>query len=419
MAITIGRAVLPDPSSVSGDGAVVTFSGTFYSTAATAANRAAEAQVREMQLLGMPGNPDEDVFPVVWSSESRYTAFYTCEDASWDWINDGSGRLSVARWSATMRRLVDGSNALTELQTLALVRTNGHSITQPLAQQAWVPATFLATYPDYYWLMVGTRGSTATFRNSADDAMEIVIEPETLSGTSLYNQTYLVAPGWFHKGACRIEYQAPDGVWYPLVGRMLPSGSVDKWRLSNGYFRVSSTSSGTLTAEVSNGTGWEAYEFGMVRFVSGSYSNLSTFISGRPPAILCNSPDQVTITDTRQTLTITRGNHHVVLTSIGASNPGLRHVTTTASTALFNNSVGIRSTSNDANGNRLVLMAAAATTRDLTEGRLYVTASGTTISTFGIGIELDGSSAATNNSSTALIGQFIGAVSTTTRVVKQ
>lgn len=415
MSITIGRCVLPDPSSVASSGEVVTFSGVFVSSATTAANRAAEAQVREMQLLGMVGNDDEDVWPVIWSSEPRWTGYYLCDGASWNWINDGSGRLAAANWSVTMRRLIDGANALVEIQSLALVRTNAHSLTSVTTSRMFGP--FNTNWP----VVDGPAITISAVRVSDTEA--VIVDQSTVSTPQTLIRTFDVPPDYFYYGSCRIEYLADDNVWYPLTGRMLPTGSQKKWRLSNGVIRFAPNENDTnlviSTPETTPNPGWDDTNVGMTRWTGSTYASVGVFAGNRPPAILSNSPDVVTVTDGLRTLSLSRTNFHATLTSRGVENPGLQHTTNTASTALSTASAGLRSTNNDLNGNRLVLMSTGSTTRDLTNGRMYVTAASTATTVFGIGVELSGSAAASGNTATDLLGQFIGSATHTTRVVKR
>jgi hypothetical protein len=428
MTVTIGRCVLPDPSDVSSSGGTVTFSGLAYSTETLVADRAAEMQMREMQLNGLVENPDEDVFPLLWTAEPQWDGFYRVLDVTWDWVNDGSGRASVANYAVTLTRALDGANALVEMTSLSFVRTNGLSLTTAtnndvIAHPASIVDYELRFLPD-----------TSVVRNSPDGQVNVWLKNTSAAFSGSLG--LLLTPEAFYDGSCSVEYQAANSEWYPVVGRDIPSDAAGRWRLTNGCIRIAPSGTvGTLTLSVYTGTAWESVDFLGNAFLSSTHrelklaSNDTVWLS---PAILRNSPDGVAIatagysfnstTPVRYavTLSVTRGTHHVeVVLQGGLGMSGLRHASATASTALATATGGLRTTSNDANGNRLVLMSAAAITNDLTDGRFYVNSSTQVVRAFAAGIELDGSSAITGNASADLLGQFIGVSNIETHVVKR
>lgn len=428
MTITIGRCVLPDPSSVQASGASVTFAGFFHSTATDTADRADEAQMREMQLLGLVDNADEDTFPLVWDAESRYDGYYTVQSASWDWVNDGSGRLATANWSVSLTRALDGPNALVEMSSLFFIRSNGHSLlsvnnNDVIAHPASVSDYELRFLPD----------STLT-RSSTEGNVRVWLKTTSAAASGILG--LLLTPDAWYDAACRVEYQAGDNNWYPVIGRDIPADAAGRWRLTNGTVRVTPSSTlGVLTLEVFNGTAWEGFDFQGNTYQSATHVALNLSASQTAwltPAILRNSPDGVAITTAAYglagatevryscTLSLTRGTHHVEVVLQGPNGyPGLRAATNTASTALATSTAGVRATSNDANGNRFVLMGANAVTNDTTNGRIYVNSGDNTARAFGAALELDGSSAVTGNASADLLGQFLGVSSIETRVVKR
>lgn len=428
MAIEIGRCELPDPSSVQTSGGSVQIAGFFRSTDASAADRAAEAQMREMQLLGLLNNPDEDVFPLVWSLESRYDGYYRVTGVSWTWVNDGSARLGAANWSVSLERAMDGPNALVEMSSFAFVRTNGHSITTASNNDVVAHPNSIA---DYELRFLPT---TSVVRSSTEGNLNVWLVNTSTAATRTIG--LLLPPAAWYDGACRIEFQAADNNWYEVIGRDIPAAAAGRWRLSNGMIRVYPSSTlGVLNLEVYSGTAWEATTFAGNAYLSAAHQqmNLSASLSAwLTPAIVRNSVDGVAITTAGYvnnsgttvryavTISVTRGAHHVeVVIQGGNGYPGLRIGSSTASTALATSTAGLRATSNDANGNRIVLMSADAVTNDTTNGRFYVNSATTGARGFGAGIEFNGSSASTGNTSADLLGQFIGISNIETRVVKR
>ena len=426
MTLTFGRAVLPDPSSVSSSGAFVTFSGMAYSSAATAANRAAEVQMLEAQVLGMVGNPDEDAFPVVWSAESKWDGFYTEIDASWDWVNDGSGRVSVANWSITGRRLTSGTGdyANVEMSNSQVLRTNGHGTTSATTILYAIPTTI----KDYDARGASFTGSVSRSFNGGT----VTCLYNSLSSPTTGTIGLAQSSSAFYDGTCSVEFQAADDAWYPLIGRKVPDGSAGRWRITNGCFRVQPSSTvGSLEACVYNGSAWESVEF-QGNFYNGSAHSAVNLAASTtewlPPFILRNSPDAVVLSligvgatagRIGMTMSLRRGAYHVEMVMRSPQGrPGLRATAATASTALATATAGVRATSNDANGNRFVLMSAASCTNDTTNGRIYVNdATANVAYTFAMGVEYDGSSAASGNTSSNLLAQFLGMANVVTRVV--
>jgi hypothetical protein len=383
-------------------------------------------QAREMQLLGMVGNPDEDVFPLVWTAEARYDGFYRVLDASWTWVNDGSSRASVANWSVTLEAIADRQAPVIEQYSNSLVRTNGHSITTVSSALRFAIPTAATDTDQGDVVLSGNQlrpsvdgGSTLTLYNSVT----------TLTGDPI---RYWLPASAFYNGSCRVEYQADDSGWYPLVGRDMPHDAAGRWRLSNGSFRLEPTSTvGVMAVSIYNGSAWESVNVAANAFFSGAHEQVTIAASTTTwlvPSILRNSPDSVTISTSgtstatgryQQVFTLRRGDYFVDLTTWGISGrPGVRAVSTTASTALSTATLGLRATSNDANGNRLVLAGAPAVVNDLTNGRIYVDVATSNLKhSFAIGIEYDGSSAATNNTALQIARQFIAPASVVSRVL--
>jgi hypothetical protein len=245
MTLTFGRAVLPDPSSVSSSGAFVTFSGVAYSSAATAANRAAEVQMLEAQVLGMVGNPDEDAFPVVWSAESKWDGFYTEIDASWDWVNDGSGRVSVANWSITGRKVTDFASPRIETTGVAVVQTNGVSITSGTAYMTAFSSADAAE-------LQKTSTVSVTRARSGEDGTVVAGTLAPTSSAAVGSFSVSIDPANYYAGGCALEIRGADDVWYEFVGRDIPASATNAWRLSNGIIRI-----GPSTLEVYDG-GWQS-----------------------------------------------------------------------------------------------------------------------------------------------------------------
>jgi hypothetical protein len=281
MTITIGRCVLPDPRDVSSSGGVVSMGGLAYSTATLVADRAAEMQAREMQLLGMVGNPDEDVFPLVWTAEARYNGFYRVLDATWTWVNDGSSRASVANWSITLEAIADSQSPMMETTSISPIRTNAFS---------YAPAGSMS--PVRPWIVPGLNiPSTGTIRTTADGvALGFLAAPFSR----------LTEPDKYFDAVATLELLGDDSVWYPWTGRDVATvNPLGGFRITNGLVRFSLNGAGLLTVANWDGTAWRehTYTASLLVSVSATWYDL---VSWSGVSILRNGVDAVTVRLTLQ-----------------------------------------------------------------------------------------------------------------------
>ena len=269
MTLTVGRCVLPDPSNVDASGDFLSLSGVFYSTATTAANRAAEAQARSAQLMGMVDNPDEDVFRLVWSSESMYDGFYAVEDASWSWLNDGSSRAAVAAWSLTLRAAADRRAPVAETTCVNVTRSNAHGLTP--TNRLYRPNNRPGISP------------TGAAARITDDGVAL----QAISSPSAYR--HRADPATHYDAAVRIEQLHDDGAWYPIVGRHLTTDEPTDVRITNGLVRA--TMSGALEVYDQAGAAWiDPTALGM-----SVYIGATTSMDRQAPVILRNDIDAAVV----------------------------------------------------------------------------------------------------------------------------
>ena len=422
MTLTVGRCVLPDPSEVTPSGPYLSMSGVFVSTAATAANRAAEAQAREAQFNGMFDNPDEDVFPLVWTSEGKYDGFYAAEQGSWTWLNDGSGRLCVAAWSVTLRAVTDRVQPRRDVQYVALVRTNDHSVTTGTVPVAWWPND---TSVDYSFT-----GSTTSRTSDSGSLVGGLLTVSSATASSVSNGT---PPADHYIGAAAVEVKGADDVWYPVVGLNEPIVGPD-WRLTNGLIRLqpSEATLGYVVLSVYDGSAWDT---GPTVAAAGATGGATLTRSGMVQAVT-SSTDYATLTIKRNdpeavvlrvdgaggnfyTFTIRRGQMFVEVYGYQSTDDGLVFSPDTATSDLSSAAasvVGVVTTSNDANGHKWVLMSADDVTNNNTQGGFRHNPT-TDYPKWAMGCVLNGSSATTYNTAANLLLQFMIPSSTQTRIV--
>jgi len=369
---TLGRCEFEEgPESIDQSGRIVTLSGDLFCSSYT------ELSMRRFQLLGMVGNPDEDVFPFYSSAtDLEYlNGFYRVLDASVG-SNPVMGAAPVVPYSVTLEAVTDSHAPVAELSWQSIKRTTATSITAPnhrIRRRRDQP---------------GFSSSVAFWESSR----------ATSSGTDLYvgSTTVNVAsvarfqpsPSTFYDAAAMIEIQGADWGWYPWTGRVLPSTAAPaNIRLTSGVARVSFSNTGTITHSIWRSGAWQSTDFRSLLFKSSVPPVVCDVFTA--PVIVRNDLDAVVVRfDARQTagadyidvgslsVTVTMlagewwaGLDHVVTASGIAS--GVSHAATTASTTT---TAGLHRTADDANGNRsLIATAASGYTADTTEGLVWAT----------------------------------------------
>lgn len=422
--LTIGRVVIPEPP------ARMDFAGDVLSVSGDLIGDSwAHLSALRFQLLGLVDNPDEDVYPVTFTEDPDVDGFWTVES-----VNVGSTPTMLETWSvpwsATLRRV---RQPMFETLSSVVLRTNAHSITG-------TPDCIVGVYPFATAFEVQSTGATnvtVLYRTTPTGTIGLATTTSASSYPTSGTLSWSARPVDHYMGRPFLEVRGEDDVWRPIPGRFTPEGAAGNWRLNNGIIRVgpSATTSGHLTVGIYTGSGWESTDF-YVGYYSGSWATngkvaYSTYYAGNgdiAPTVLRNSLDEVSIrfksppfakTGTSAggviDLTLQAG---AALFSIGGSALDSQKWGVAVSTAAGATAItgGLRLTSNDAVGNRWVILSAPASTNDTTNGIRYLTSAATSF-TFGVGISLNGSSALTGDAETDLADQFYGAAVMSTRAV--
>lgn len=413
MSFTIGRFTAPsEPTSVDIDGNTVTFGFHVIPAAATVA----ALQPLRQQMLGLVENRDEEVVPIVWSADDSFDGFYRVVgvQAPSDQMMINAGR--TMNCSVTLERLTDYANPTFEVTVQSVVRTNGHGISTPSTVVAYAPDETFDPGPDLTSASEWSRPPDFTFSVTATARAYRIAAPLSLTAWR-----YSAAPVDYYGGACLLEVKYSDGNWYPVTGRQVPY-ALD-WRISNGLVRLTAAPSTTAadgTFEVyASGSGWES--IGVEHSDGVRLGRAPNLDDAQPLQILRNSPEQVSVKiqagERFVVWTLQRG-AHVALGAWGARVAQQWGLAMSSAVGGTNVTGGIRVTSNDANGNRVVFAMAAAHTTD-TGVTSIVNTSTATSGNFGLGIELGGSSAAAGNQAANIVDQYFGAVSWRQRVVNR
>ena len=381
------------------------------------------------QLLGMVDNEDEEVFPGIWASDSTFDGFYRPSRVDVEQI--ATTRTRALRFRASLERLVSYANPLYEVTVQSVLRTNTLGITAPDHIQVTRVVGNGTNDTGTLLLWAAPPATPSGFGGSS----AFTSDGDSLLMTRLLSSTLLNAPkawraGWrppnFYFGACRVEVLY-GSTWVPVVGRSIPFTPNGSWRITNGLvrFTTNAVNNGVATIETwanNAGGAWESMTVHTADNPNGGIGwNGQNIITGIE--ILRNSPETVVVRMTslnnQETFTLQRGHRHITWTQspdqTGFAASSVQHGSATASTHITG---GIRSTSNNGNGNRLVLGSPYAVTDDLVNGKITINGGIQPYPvTWMIAIENNGSAALAVDVAVELIDQFIGATSWRQRIV--
>jgi hypothetical protein len=432
MAFSIGRAglnpaTLGKPNSLSIDGNRVRLGG--YCRVEGSATVETQRILVE-QLRGLNDNPDEPVIPVVWTEEPQVEAFYAVDSVTVDCDPDfwANGHF---RWTASLTRITDGALPLIENTYALNGRGNDHSVTLA-SSTPWISRHGAVSH--YYKGSTASGVGAGTVDNDIERPTNGIVIDTTLSTTAgIYTAQWSIVPSRWYTDAASVEVSYDSGSsYYPVVGRQIRYGYVPGSGGAGALVRVNTgrvmwnpslPADGTYTVTTSSGE---------------SATDLTCILSGAAPgttaqltggmSILRNAPHIAAARfytgiynhfPTRPAGYIDvagrRGSHYLEChwadkeTWIGGvcTSDGGGHTAITA---------GTRRTSNDANGNRIVILTTKTKTNDLTSGGFTLTTPLNSLP-FAVGFEVDGSGAQNGDKANDLIYQYFGAVTENVRLV--
>lgn len=404
------------PTKSSRDGTRVTFEGWILGTSVN------DLKARCQQAGGLVNNLDEPIIPCTFTHDSTFDGFYSVSSVNVSPV-EGAGYVGSPRvqYSITLEQMPGFANPMFEVITQSVVQTNSHAITAPPSVAFYLNGDT----PGSEYDLRGTALTVQITRPNADGAATINSYVYTGAAPIAVTQTRaFYPPAYFYYGSARVEVKY-GSTWYPAVGRNIPLNSV--WRISNGMVRLTSATGATAgTLEVWDQTAaagvgaWESQN--VAHWTNGAVGPGIGLGNGSLQAtvsILRNSPEQVTVRcgglSQEFTYTVQRGNMHVAAawTSATATKYGAGYTTANATTTI---TAGIRRTSNDANGHRLVFGMPVLQTVDNVNGGTNA-ATAATSGRIMLGVELAGSSAISGNAAADIVNQFMGATSWRQRVV--
>ena len=375
MTTTIGRASFTDgPSFQSWDGDALSLG--INITGVTLE----QAKVLKQQVLGLMNNPDESAIPVTCSTDSDLDGFYTVTAVQVEPV-DSFLRNGVMLCSVGLVRVANGyQNPTVETTVVSQLATNSHGVlstTDHAIGAVWRSADNLVL--DVTNIISLLAASSQAF--TTVDGVAIEVRPFADTNVSGTWSIFAKPSTHYDPPSCAIEYKV-GSTWYEAVGRQIPNGVA--WRINNGLTRVGVTAAlpqTNITIEVADSSAWSGRE------VAG-YGNIG---GNAGPFIVRNSPEMVSVkvaTTTGFTVyTVWRGGTIVMMsqTQYTANANYLQVVTADGGTDVTG---GIRATSNDASGNRLVFLSRGAVTTTTATPFKMAMSSAATSNVFGIGYNL-------------------------------
>ena len=392
---TVGRVSLDDGSApnpgMSWDGDSLSFSGQLI------ADTQAELTALRDQVQGLANNRDEPVVPVTWADDSTVDGFYRVLSAS---VKASSGAAYSSFWldfQIDLERVPGWQAPLVEIVCRGALRVNTHSVTNGTVT-SWTAAPNTATY-----VRVGTTltSEDALPLANGDDVRRIVGRNADLSYFYDAEPTYHVTAADFYDGAATITVGGNT-----VVGRQI-SNDPDGWVLSNGLIRCNPDGDGLLTVEVWDDTAgsWDAKQFDISVAASAFTAAPDTV------TVLRNSPEvaAVRVNDggVNWDITLRRGVRYIEF-FVDLPATAAWSVLADPAEAASSTTAGMVATSDDAAGNKYVVLSPEAVT--LTGDSLSKTSSVTKVGTFMIGMELDGTSAATRDDLASMRNRYFAAM---------
>ena len=359
------------------------------------------------------------VLPVTWTEDSEVDGWYRFRFADIQ-MNTDSGVLlgdGLYPFIAVFDTLGTEAQVWFQSRMTGTVRDNDMGLTA-----AEVTPTFAPPGDHTSLYFAETTDPTKTTRAASDGSTLTVVYD-----TSLYDPTHpkwYASPSDFYNGACTVKIGG-----YTYEGMSTPNSPSD-FEISNGIIRVTEGSaSESFNWAVWDGSAWDAGPGVDVTYSGATFHDGSTFDS---MTILRNDPHRVTVrftktwtsdSDLMHTIDVTlrRGDHFFTVKSSrsGSSTAELRLATNVASTAITpTGATSACALEGDAavNGHNWFILYDD--TPDTTStGSGYVEFNNTTNIHGGFGVELDGDSAATGDSTAEVALQYMGAISEEVRPI--
>lgn len=394
------------PTSMSWDGDRLSLSGPIY-IPTSSSNRYERLSAVRDRIRALVNNDDERHVPVTFTLDPALDGFYRPLAASIT-FEAHAPTAAHGTWSMTLERL--GRGALPQIEVYSnyahVDPSNALSATEATVNAA--TAIFISACPnDAYDAWNGYTSAGGDDRTSASGVLATWDFTPSAGAALPFSaiHRFTAEPADAYVGACSLRGTYAGVADQLCLGDMAPT--TDGLVISNDLIRVKVTS-GALTLEVYDSGAWvttSATDWSL----TGTAAAGAIFDYNAAPyvSVLRNSPEQVSVrligaTSTTTTalgrmwldITVQRGS---MIASFTARADVDARWDVRASTVIAGTTIngGVRQTSNDANGNRLVVVGACNTRNTGQIGVSQSAAVGDHLN-FGIGVELGGSAATGN-----------------------
>jgi len=406
--ITIGRLTFTSPANLSDSRSGSTHNISITGTLAP--DSLDEAKYIRDELLACANG--YYVVPFIWQGDTSITGYVKVLGAS---VNTTRVQIGGYQYSIELEFLGNMGEVEFEGQLSGGIIQNDHSITSTTSQFYAPPVN---SYSHDHGSIPGT------FARVGEDGTTYIRFGSSLKD---YNAKYLCDPEDYYKNACEVYTDGIDDVTRLRCGLESPNNSPSSTKIQNGLVQmtfVNNTAQSRFIIKAYDGSDYlSSTEFAVSRGASAN-----EWQGWRSVQILKNDPEictvrlgsyyEATTKDKRLTLDVSlrRGARHfsIVATQYSSAQFNIRPTTTTA--YVDNTSYGITS-SNDIDGNKILLGSPQNFDVDTTNGGINSTASTATLKAF-IGYEYNGSSATSEDQATKVRDQYLDNIFEVVRLVK-
>lgn len=354
------------------------------------------------QLWEIEENADL-ILPITWVEDPTIDGYYFIDNARLDLTEASMSGYYPFKVSAT--RLGSSGKVAIESKLTVGLRANAHSITTAAEPIFGLPQGAVST--DHYADPMGWAVGATVSRIGENGTVKV------MRGVPLTQKSFIygLPASAYYDGAAAIEF-SNGTTWVTVPGLDCPNEPANL-RLTNDLLRFTlNATNGRIEIAHYDGAAWDAER--VYIFSAGAIVSAWKFVS-----VIRNDPGAVTIRLVQQAtfgftdpvyldVTVRRGSRLVEFRgSVHSDGTAvawkIRNVGTVASTSITG---GVRDTSNDAAGNRSVLMSSTSVTDDLVNGA--ITSASLTSWDFAIGWEIGGTGAQAGDTAADLVDQYHG-----------
>jgi len=406
--ITIGRLTFTSPASLSDSRSGSTH--TMNINGVLAPDTLAEAKYIRDELIACANG--YYTVPFIWQGDTSVTGYVKVLGAS---VNTNRVMIGGYQYSIELEFLGNMGEVEFESQLSGGLIQNDHSITSTTSQ-------FYAAPVDSYGHDHGSLPDT--FARVGEDGTTYIRYSSSLKD---HNAKYLCDPADYYKNACEVFTDDIGDVNRLRCGLDSPNNSPSSTKIQNGLVQMTFVNNTAQSRFIIKAFDTDTYK-SSTEFAVSRGASATEWQGWRSVQILKNDPEvctvrlgsyyEATTKDKRLTFDVTlrRGARHfsIVTTQYSSAQFNIRPTTTTAYTD--NTSYGI-TTSNDIDGNKIILGSPQNFDVDTTNGGINSTASTATLKAF-IGYEFNGSSATSEDQATKVRDQYLDNIFEVVRLVK-